>query len=80
MATIIQIRGVPDEVRDALAEAAAHEGLSLSAYARRELTRVAGRAARARANAEVIQRTQRDVGGAIDRRTILEALHEGRGD
>jgi hypothetical protein len=76
---VIQIRDVPDEVRDALAEAAAAEGLSLAGYLRRELEQVAGRARRVRDNAAVVRRTQRQIGGSkVDRDAILSALHEGR--
>ena len=79
MGRVIQIRDVPDDVRDALAEAARAEGLSLSGYARRELEHVARRAQRVRDNAAVIERTQQRVGGSVDREAILQALHEGRG-
>lgn len=78
MPKVIQIRDVPDDVRDALAEAAEAEGLSLAGYLRRELEQVAGRAQRVRDNAAVVRRTQRRVGGRVDRETILSALHEGR--
>ncbi|MGQ0630039.1 MAG: FitA-like ribbon-helix-helix domain-containing protein [Sporichthyaceae bacterium] len=80
MPKVIQIRDVPDEVRDALAEAAASEGLSMSGYVRRELEQLAGRSQRVRENAAAIRRTQRRVGGAVDRDTILSVLHEGRGE
>lgn len=76
---VIQIRDVPDDVRDALADAAQAEGLSLTAYVRRELEHVARRAQRVRANAAVVRQTQSQVGGRVDRDTILSALHEGRG-
>ncbi|MCW3038626.1 MAG: hypothetical protein JWM31_531, partial [Solirubrobacterales bacterium] len=42
MAKVIQIRDVPDEVRDALAEAAHQEGRSLTAYVRRVREQIAG--------------------------------------
>jgi hypothetical protein len=74
---VIQIRGVPDEVRHALAEAAAAEGLSLAKYVRRELDHLASRAQRARDNAAVVRQAQ--VGSGVDRETILSTLHEGRG-
>jgi hypothetical protein len=80
MAKVIQIRDVPDEVRDALAKAAAAEGLSMSGYVRRELEHLAGRAERVRENTAVIRRTQRKVGAALERDTILSVLHEGRGE
>jgi hypothetical protein len=80
MPKVIQIRDVPDEVRDALAEAADAEGLSLTRYVRRELEHLARRSQRMRHNATVVRRTQRRVGGSVDRDVILSALHEGRGD
>jgi antitoxin FitA len=42
MSKMIQIRNVPDEVHQALKIRAAKEGMSLSDYLRREVTRVAG--------------------------------------
>jgi len=49
-------------------------------YARRELEQIARRSQRVRENAAVLRRTQRRVGGAVDRETILTVLHEGRDD
>ena len=80
MSKVIQIRDVPDEVRDALAEAAAAEGLSMTGYLRRELAHLAGRAGRVRKNAAVIRRTQRKIGVTVERGRILSVLHEGRGE
>jgi antitoxin FitA len=42
MSKMIQIRNVPDEVHKALKIRAAKEGMSLSDFLRREVTRVAG--------------------------------------
>ncbi len=42
MSKMIQIRNVPDEVHQALKIRAAKEGMSLSDFLRREVTRVAG--------------------------------------
>ena len=58
MPKVIQIRDVPDDVRDALAEAADAEGLSLTRYVRRELEHLARRSRRVRDNAAVVRRTQ----------------------
>lgn len=80
MPKVIQIRDVPDEVRDALAEAAEAEGMSMTGYVRRELVHLAGRAKRARENASVVRRTQERVGASVERGTILAVLHEGRGE
>ena len=80
MPKVIQIRDVPDDVRDALAEAADAEGMSLSGYVRRELEHVARRSLRVRDNAAVARRTQHQVGAHVDRALILSELHDGRGD
>ncbi len=77
---VIQIRAVPDDVHDALAEAAEAQGLSLTRYILRELEQIAKRSQALQTNAVVIERTQAEVRGTVDRDTILAALHEGRGD
>lgn len=80
MSKVIQIRDVPEDVRDALAATAQAQGLSLAGYVRRELTHLAKRAQVTRDNAAVIRQTQADVASGVDRDTILAALHEGRLD
>jgi len=80
MPKVIQIRDVPDEVRDALAEAARAEGLSLTGYVRRELEHLARRSQRVRDNAAVVRRTQTQVRANVNRDLILSELHDGRGD
>ena len=80
MPKVIQIRDVPDDVRDALAQAADAEGLSLTRYVRRELEHLARRSQRVRDNAAIVRRTQEQVGARIDRGLILSELHDGRGD
>lgn len=76
----MQIRDVPDEVHDALAQAAQAQGLSLTRYVLRELEHLALRPQVVRDNALTIRRTQRKVQGRLDRETILAVLHEGRGE
>lgn len=78
MSTVIHIRDVPEDVRDALVEAATSRGLTLSAYARIELQQLAAREGAIRRNAEAVRRTQDDVGVVVDRGQILTALHGGR--
>lgn len=78
MPKVIQIRDVPDDVRDALAASAAEAGLSLSGYVRRELETVALRGRRLRENAAVARAAQARVGETVPRDAILAALHEGR--
>jgi hypothetical protein len=80
MPRVIQIRNVPDEVHDALTDAAHAQGLSLTRYLLRQLEHTAARAQAVRKNAEVIRDTQARVQGRVDRNAILAALHEGRGD
>ncbi len=79
MPRVIQIRDVPDDVHDALVDAAQAHGLSLTRYMLRELEHLAKRAQAVHANAAVIRQTQAKVRGHVDRPTILTALHEGRG-
>jgi len=74
----MQIRDVPDEVHDALAQAAQAQGLSLTKYVLRELEHLAGRPQVVRDNAATIRRTQQRVQGRSDRDMILAVLHEGR--
>ncbi len=80
MSRVIQIRNVPDEVHDALANAAEAQGLSLTRYMLREMEQLAKRAQVVHTNAAAIRRTQAKVRGDVDRTTILAALHEGRSD
>lgn len=80
MSKVMHIRDVPDDVHDALVEAAAAEGLSLTRYMLRELEHLAKRAQVVQNNDAVIRRTQAKVQGRPDRDTILSVLHEGRGD
>ena len=76
----MQIRDVPDEVHDALAQAAQAQGLSLTKYVLRELGELARRPQVVRDNATTIHRTQQTVQGRPDREMILAVLHEGRGE
>ncbi len=80
MPKVVQIRGVPDEVHDALAGAATAEGLSLSRYVLRELEHLAARPATIRSNAGLVRETQAKVQGRVKRSAILEAIHESRDD
>jgi antitoxin FitA len=69
----IQIRDVPDEVHRVLATRAASAGLSLTAYLRAELTRVAERPP----VAEVLARAAARHGGARVE-DIVAAVRSGR--
>lgn len=77
---MVQVRDVPDEVHEALAQAAQAHGLSLTKYVLRELEHLALRQQVVRDNAVTIRRTQRTVQGGADREMILAVLHEGRGE
>jgi len=77
---VIQIRDVPDDVHEALADAARTRGLSLTKYVLGELEHVAERAQVVRDNATIARRTQAKVQGKLDRDTILSAVHESRRD
>lgn len=78
MARVIQIRDVGEDVHDALREAAAVRGLSLTKYLQLELEQLAKRAHIVQQNAAVVRDTQRTVHGGLDRQAILEAIREGR--
>lgn len=78
MSEVVHIRGIPDEIHDALVEAARARGLSLTRYLQRELEHIAKRSQVVQHNAGVIRRAQADVQGKAARETILSVLHEGR--
>ena len=78
MSKVIQIRDVPDDVHDALAQAAHAQGLSLTKYMVRELEQLAKRAQVVHDNAAVMRKAQELIGAHVDSAAILAALHEGR--
>ena len=78
MSHVIQIRDVPDDVHVALRKAAGASGLSLTRFVLLELQHLAERAESVRHNMAVVRNTQARVGGGVDRRTILDAVREGR--
>ncbi|MGC1206889.1 MAG: hypothetical protein WA880_02920 [Ornithinimicrobium sp.] len=80
MSKVMQIRDVPDEVHDALAQTAKAQGVSLTKYVLRELEHLAARPQIVRENAASIRRTQQRVKGRPEREMILAVLHEGRGE
>lgn len=80
MSKVMHIRDVPDDVHQALVEAAEAQGLSLTRYMQRELQHLATRGQTVQHNADVIHRTQVQVQGHCGRDAILAVLHEGRGD
>jgi len=78
MTRVIQIRGVPDAVHEALERAAGAEKLSLNRYVLRELEHLARRAEVVELNARVIAGTRARSKRKVARQDILAALHEGR--
>jgi hypothetical protein len=80
MPRVIQIRDVPDDVHDALRDAAEARGLSLTKYMLGELERLAKQAQVVHNNAAIVRQTQARVGGGADRGAILAALRDGRGE
>ena len=67
----LYLRNVPDDVRDRLKRLADREGLSVSAFAVRELARVAGRTDNASLLADLPELD-------IDADTVVAALDAGR--
>jgi uncharacterized protein (DUF1778 family) len=80
MAKVLQVRDVPDDVHEALRQAALARGLSLTRYVLEELEQVARRDQLVRDNLEVVRATQARVRGHVDRQAVLAALAEGRGE
>lgn len=78
MPRVIQIRGVPDDVHQALAKAAEAEKLSLNRYILRELEHLAHRAEIVELNARVVTETKARTRTKVAREAILHALREGR--
>lgn len=77
---MLQVRGLPDDVHDALQREAAASGQSLTRFVLTELEQLAGRAEVTRANAAEIKRIQAEVGAPTGRAEILAAIREGRGE
>ncbi len=77
---MLQVRGLPDDVHDALQREAAARGQSLTRFVLTELEQLAGRAEVTRANAAEIKRIQAEVGAPTGRAEILTAIREGRGE
>jgi antitoxin FitA len=71
----VQIRDIEDEVYAALARRAAEAGVTVPELLRREVARLASRPS----VAEWLERTRRRP-STIDRREVIDALDEIRGD
>ncbi|MBO0855314.1 MAG: antitoxin [Nocardia sp.] len=79
MATI-QIRELPDEDADILRKRAAAAGMSLQAYMRQELIRLARRRTKAEALAEIREALEHDPGPGVTGDFVVETLRELRGE
>lgn len=72
--TVVQIRGIPDELYDELAWQATASGMSVTRYTLEQLRE------RARdPNAEVLQRLRVKPRGSLSREQIVDAVREIRG-
>lgn len=80
MSRVLQVRGLPDDVHDALRREAAARGQSLTRFVVTELEQVAERTAVTRANVAEVRRIQAAVGAQTTRVDILAAIQEGRGE
>ena len=78
MGKVVHVRDVPDEVHDKLAGLAGDQGLSLSAFMRREMEHMARRAEAAQRNAEVMRAARRKIRSRVPTEEIVAAVHEGR--
>jgi hypothetical protein len=74
--TLIQIRDVPEEVRDALARKAASSGKSMQSYLLAELTRLAERPSMA----EIVARAQERARATGSTATMQDAVAAVRAD
>ncbi len=74
MSRVIQIRDVPDELHEALSEAAHDSGLSLNRFVLRELAKVGRR----RRNAEIFRQLHAQSGGRMTREEIVATIRDLR--
>lgn len=78
MTKTLQVRDVPEAVHDALVGRAAHEGLSLSQFLRREFERIAQQRTLAEIFAEINERLQSDGGATLEEAVSL--VEQGRAE
>lgn len=76
MSKMIQVRNVPERVHRILKARAAAAGMSLSDYVKRDLEEAASQPTLEEIDARVRARGR----SGLRTRTVLEALHEVRGD
>ena len=75
---VVHVRDVPDEVHDKLTDLAEDQGLSLSAFMRREMEHMARRAEAAHRNTEVVKAARNKIRSRVPTEEIVAAVHEGR--
>jgi hypothetical protein len=78
MGKVVHVRDVPDEVHDKLTGLAEDQGLSLSAFMRREMERMARRSEAAQRNNETVSAARRKIRSRVPTDEIVAAVHEGR--
>jgi hypothetical protein len=78
MGKVVHVRDVPDEVHDKLTGLAEDQGLSLSAFMRREMEHMARRAEAAQRNTEVLRAARKKIRSRVSTAEIVAAVHDGR--
>ncbi len=78
MGKVVHVRDVPDEVHDKLTGLAEDQGLSLSAFMRREMEHMAQRAEAAHRNSEIVRAARKKIRSRVPTEEIVAAVHEGR--
>lgn len=78
MGKVVHVRDVPDEVHDKLVGLAEDQGLSLSAFMRREMEHVALRAEAAHRNTEVVRAARKKIRSRVPTDEVVAAVHAGR--
>jgi hypothetical protein len=78
MGKVVHVRDVPDEVHDKLAGLAEDQGLSLSAFMRREMEHMAHRSEAAQRNTEVLRAARKKIRSRVPTEKIVAAVHDGR--
>lgn len=74
MSKVLQIRGVPDDVHEALTRQADHEGTSLNRYLLSELKHLARRGE----NAAILRRAAHRTGRRLDPEQVVRAVRDER--
>ncbi len=78
MGKVVHVRDVPDEVHDKLSDLAAGQGLSLSAFMRREMEHIALRPEAAHRNTELVRAARKKIRSRVSTEEIVAAVHDGR--